>query len=126
MSETSLYPTVKRFLEEAAFQVKGEVRDCDVVTVRDGQPRRLTIVGMKLGFSLDLLLQAIDRMRAADEVWLAVPATRRGRDRDRRVHRLSRLLGLGLMAVGLRYWPSPDLTGSGLINAGACGCLASM
>ena len=38
-------------------------------------------------------------MRAADEVWLAVPATRRGRDRDPRVHCLCRLLGFGLMAV---------------------------
>ena len=54
---------------------------------------------MKLGFTLDLLLQVIDRMRAADEVWPAVPATRRGRDRDPRVHRLCRLLGFGLMAV---------------------------
>jgi len=44
-------------------------------------------------------LQATDRMRAADEVWLAVPATRRGRDRDPRVHRLCRLIGFGLMAV---------------------------
>jgi hypothetical protein len=54
---------------------------------------------MKLGFTLDLLLQAVDRMRAGDEVWLAVPATRRGRDRDPRVQRLCRLIGLGLMAV---------------------------
>ena len=38
-------------------------------------------------------------MRVADEVWLAVPATRRGRDRDPRLHRLCRLIGLGLMAV---------------------------
>jgi len=57
----------------------------------------LAIVEMKLGFSLDLLLQAVDHMRAADEVWLAVPATRR--DRDPRVRRLCRLLGLGMMAV---------------------------
>jgi hypothetical protein len=54
---------------------------------------------MKLGFTLELLLQAVDRMRAADEIWLAVPATGRGRDRDPRVHRLCRLIGLGLMAV---------------------------
>ena len=121
MSETSLYPAVKRFLEEAGFQVKGEVRDCDVVAVQDGEPLRLTIVEMKLGFSLNLLLQAIDRMRAADEVWLAVPPTRRGRDRDWRVHRLCRLLGLGLMAVNATrdrvevlaepgpYRPRPDI-----------------
>ena len=54
---------------------------------------------MKLGLNLDRLLQAVDRMRVADEIWLAVPATRRGRDRDQRVHRLCRLIGLGLMAV---------------------------
>jgi len=99
MLETALYPTVKRFLESAGFQVKGEVDGCDVVAVRDGEPQRLAIAEMKLGFNLPLLLQAVDRMRAADEVWLVVPATRRGRDRDPRVHRLCRLIGFGLMAV---------------------------
>jgi hypothetical protein len=99
MPETALYPTVKRFLEAAGFQVKGEVGRCDAVAVRAGEPLRLAIVEMKLGFSLELLLQAVDRLRAADEVWLAVPATRRGRDRDRRVHRLCRLIGIGLMAI---------------------------
>ena len=99
MLETTLYPIVKGFLEELAFQVKGEVNGCDIVAVRDGQRLRLAIVEMKRGFNLDLLLQAVDRMRAADEVWLAVPATRRGRDRDPCVHRLCRLIGLGLMAV---------------------------
>ena len=102
MLETALYPTVKRFLEAAGFQVKGEIRGCDIVAVHDGEaPQRLAIVEMKLGFNLDLLLQAVDRMRMADEVWLAVPATGRGRDRDPRVHRLCRLVGLGLMAVNV-------------------------
>ena len=99
MPETALYPTVKRFLEAAGLRVKRELKGCDVVAVRDGEPMQLTIVEMKLGFSLELLLQAVDIMRAADEVWLAVPASRRGRDRDRRVHRLCRLIGFGLMAV---------------------------
>lgn len=99
MPETSLYPAVKRFLESAGFHVKGEVHGCDAVAVRDGEPLRLTVVELKLGFTLDLLLQAVDRLQLADEVWLAVPATRRGRDRDRRVHRLCRLLGVGLIAV---------------------------
>jgi hypothetical protein len=99
MSEVSLYPAVKRFLESAGFDVKGEVKGCDIVAVRTGEKSTLAIVEMKLGFTLELLLQATDRMRAADEIWLAVPATRRGRDRDARVHRLCRLLGFGLMAV---------------------------
>ena len=84
MPETSLYPAVKRFLEAASFDVKGEVKGCDIVAVRAGEGLTLTIVEMKLGVTLDLLLQVTDRMRAADEVWLAVPATRRGRDRDPR------------------------------------------
>ena len=102
MPETSLYPVVKRFLEEAGFTVKGEVLGCDAVAVRDSEPLRLAVVEMKLGFNLELLLQAMDRMRIADEVWLAVPATRRGRDRDPRLHRLCRVIGFGLMAINLR------------------------
>lgn len=99
MPEVSLYPAVKRFLEAAGFEVKGEVNGCDAVAVRSDASQTLAIVEMKLGFNLELLLQAVDRMRAADEVWLAVPATQRGRDRDRRVHRLCRLIGFGLLAV---------------------------
>jgi hypothetical protein len=90
---------VKRFLEAAGFEVKGEVCGCDVVAVRGAEPPLLAIVELKRGFSLELLLQAVDRMRPADEVWLAVPLTRRGRDRDPRVRRLCRLIGIGLMAV---------------------------
>lgn len=101
MLEISLYPAVKRFLEAAGFDVKGEVKGCDIVAVRPGEAVTVTIVEMKLGLSLELLLQVTDRMRVADEVWLAVPATKRGRDRDRRVHRLCRLLGVGLLAVGV-------------------------
>ena len=127
MPETSLYPAVKRFLEAASFDVKGEVKDCDIVAVRAGEGLTLTIVEMKLGVTLDLLLQVTDRMRAADEVWLAVPATRRGRDRDPRVHRLCRLLGFGLMAgipraIGWRCWSSRARISQGGIIADADNC----
>jgi hypothetical protein len=46
--ETSLYPAVKRFLEAASFDVKGEVKGCDIVAVRAGEGLTLTIVEMKL------------------------------------------------------------------------------
>lgn len=58
MAETALYPAVKRFLEAAGSEVKGEVNGCDVVAVRDAEPVRLAIVEMKRGFNLELLLQA--------------------------------------------------------------------
>ena len=99
-AETAMYAAVKRFLEGQGFDAKGEVIGCDIVAVRPGEPPMLVICELKLQFNLDLLLQAADRMTLADAVWLAVPRTRRGRDRDRRVVRLCRLLGLGLLAVG--------------------------
>ncbi len=61
MLKTSLHPAVKQFLESAGFHVKSEVSGCDVVAVRDGQTERLTVVEMKRGFNLDLLLQAVER-----------------------------------------------------------------
>ena len=103
MSETSLYPAVKRFLEAAGFDVKGEVKDCDIVAARAGEGLTLTIVEMKLGFTLDLLLQVTDRMRAADEVWLAVPATRRGRDRDDPCGRLAVASGVSDTEITLIF-----------------------
>lgn len=103
MSEAALYPAVKRFLESQGYDVKGEVAHCDVVGVKLGEPTRLVIAELKLGLSLDLVLQGVDRMAGADEVWLAVKATRRGRDRDARARKLCRLLGFGLLAVHPRY-----------------------
>jgi hypothetical protein len=96
--ETSLYAAVKRHLEALGFEPKGEICGCDIVAIR-AAPELLVIVEMKLAFTLELLLQAVDRVRVADEVWLAVRASTRGRDRDGRVHKLCRLLGFGLLRV---------------------------
>ncbi|WP_270934243.1 DUF2161 family putative PD-(D/E)XK-type phosphodiesterase [Falsiroseomonas oryzae] len=97
--ETSLYAAVKRHLEGLGLDAKGEVMGCDVVAMRAGDPPVLVIAEMKAGLTLELVLQGVDRAAASDEVWLAVRATRRGRDRDRRAHRLCRMLGFGLLAV---------------------------
>jgi len=92
--EIDLYPPVKAFLEAQGFEVKGEVGGCDVVAVRAGEPP--VIVELKLGFTLGLVLQAIDRLRAADTVYVAVPADA---VRRRGIRPLCRRLGLGLLVV---------------------------
>jgi hypothetical protein len=99
--ESSLYLPVKRFLEKLGFEVKGEVRGCDLVALREGEPPAVVIGELKLTFTLDLVLQAVDRTPACDEIWLAVRASRRGRGRegDPRVKKLCRFLGFGLLAV---------------------------
>lgn len=99
--ETTLYLPVKRFLERLGFEVKGEVCGCDVVALDQGVPTAVVIAELKLAFTLELVLQAVDRLPACDEVWLAVRASRRGRGRegDPRVRKLCRLLGFGLVSV---------------------------
>jgi hypothetical protein len=99
--ESSLYLPVKRFLEGLGFEAKGEICGCDLVALRQGEPVAVVIGELKLTFTLDLVLQAVDRTTACDEIWLAVRASRRGRGRetDARVKRLCRLLGFGLLSV---------------------------
>ena len=99
--ESSLYLPVKRFLEKLGFEVKGEICGCDLVALDGGSPTAVVIGELKLTFTLELVLQAVDRFPVCDEVWLAVRMSRRGRGRegDPRVRKLCRLLGLGLVAV---------------------------
>ena len=98
-AETSLYQAVKAHLERLGYTAKGEICGCDIVALKPGEPPFLVITELKMAFTLDLVLQGVERSAAADEVWLAVRASRHGRDRDRRVHKLCRLLGFGLLGV---------------------------
>ena len=98
--ETTLYAPVKRYLEALGFTVKGEVCGCDLVALRGNEPPIVVIGELKLAFSLELVLQGVNRTAACDEVWLAVRAAgRAGRVRDPRVHKLCRFLGFGLLGV---------------------------
>lgn len=83
--------------------MKGEIGGCDLVAIRGDEPKMLVIGELKLRFSLDLVLQGVDRASCCDEVWLAVRGSaRRGRERDPRVRQLCRRLGFGLLTVSSR------------------------
>jgi hypothetical protein len=99
--ETALYLPVKRFLEQLGFTVKGEVGGCDLVALSSDDPPIVVIGELKLSFNLELVLQAVDRAGACDEVWLAakLSATGKGRESDARYRNLCRRLGFGMLAV---------------------------
>src|SRR5947209_18994358 len=99
--ETALYPPVKRFLERLGFTVKGEVGGCDLVALSGDEPPLVVIGELKLSFNLELLLQAVDRAGACDEVWLAarMSARGKGRESDARYRNLCRRLGFGMLGV---------------------------
>jgi hypothetical protein len=102
--ETALYLPVKRFLEKLGFTVKGEVRGCDLVALSGGDPPIVVIGELKLSFNLELVLQAVDRAAAADEVWLAAKMSinGKGRESDARYRNLCRRLGFGMLGVTAR------------------------
>jgi hypothetical protein len=91
--ESDLYPPVKALLEGQGYCVKGEVRGCDVLGVRDDAT---VIVELKKAFGLGLVLQGVNRLGLSDTVYLAVGVWPRNM---RDVRKLCRRLGLGLMVV---------------------------
>ena len=99
LRESDLYGPVRDYLEGLGYQVKGEVKDCDIAAVRDGE---LIVVELKRGFTLELIYQAMDRQRVADGVYVAVPLPRRGyrAPHIRDMESLCRRLELGLIYVG--------------------------
>lgn len=102
-AETELYAPVKAFLEAQGYEVKAEVQGCDIVAVRGDEPP--LIVELKKRFSLELLLQGVDRLSLTDLVYLAVPQPGRRASGpspyDSDVRKLCRRLGLGLLIVDL-------------------------
>ncbi|QRY66042.1 hypothetical protein JVX98_02835 (plasmid) [Ensifer sp. PDNC004] len=99
--ETTLYQPIKSFLETRGYSVKGEIGGCDIVALSDDEPPLVVVCELKLSFNLELILQAVDRATAGDEVWVAarVSAKGKGRESDRRFRDLCRRLGFGMLAV---------------------------
>lgn len=99
--ETALYLPIKGFLEAAGYSVKGEIAGCDLVGLSPDEPPVVVICELKLSFNLELILQAVDRAAASDEVWIAarVSAKGKGRESDGRYRNLCRRLGFGMLSV---------------------------
>ena len=101
MAEVDLYGPIKQFLESQGYAVKGEIRACDIVAVRGGEGP--VVVELKERLNLALLLQAVDRLRVSDAVYVAFRIGKghsaSWRSRRKQVTSLLRRLGLGLLTV---------------------------
>ena len=108
LRESDLYGPVRDYLEGLGYEVRGEVRSCDIAAVRDGE---LIVVELKTGFTLELIYQALDRQRFADGVYVAVPLPRRGYTdpRLKDMQSLCRRLELGLIFIGFTTKGVPQL-----------------
>lgn len=100
--EADLYLPVKKYLEAQGYAVKGEVGAVDVMAVRGKEPP--VLVELKLGFSLTLFHQGIDRLSVTDLVYVAVPE-KTGKATLKALKenvKLARRVGLGVLTVRLR------------------------
>jgi hypothetical protein len=95
MAETDLYLPVKRFLEAQGYTVKSEIKSCDVVAVRGDEPP--VIVELKVGLTLQLLYQAIDRLTVTEAVYIAIASPKRSVSSQ--ALKLCRRIGVGLISV---------------------------
>ncbi len=96
--ERDMYAPVKAFFQSQGWEVRAEVDGCDVAALRDG---RLMMAEMKLTLNLDVVLQAVERQRAANIVYIAVPGKRKAMrtQRWRGALELLKRLNIGLLVV---------------------------
>jgi hypothetical protein len=100
VKEIDLYNPVKLFLEGQGYEVKGEIRECDIMAVRRAEDP--VVVELKLAFSLDVLLQAVNRLSISSVVYVGIPsACRAFRKKRRHIIKLMRMLGIGLILVSI-------------------------
>lgn len=97
-SEEELYQPVKEFLVKCGYSVQAEVNSCDVCGTRENE---LVVVELKRGLTIDLLVQAAQRQKLSDIVYVAIPKPKkiiRTRKWQNILHLLRRL-ELGLLLV---------------------------
>jgi len=107
LCETDLARPLCNWLAGQGYTVRSEVRDCDIAAVRGDE---LLIVEMKKALNLPLILQAVQRQRMADSVYVAIPRPPnkwKWWKESRDVFHLLRRLELGLILVALGNCKGP-------------------
>jgi hypothetical protein len=100
LQESDLYQPIKNHLQTLGFEVKGEIKDCDIVAQ---QGEQLIIIELKLNLNITLLLQAVDRFSLADTVYIAIPKQcTLYKKQSKQVKKLIKRLGIGLMLVDIQ------------------------
>jgi len=101
LKESDLSDPVKNLFENLGYSVKSEVNNCDLMAVKEDE---ICIIELKLGFTIDLLLQSVKRQKISDLVYLAIPRPKKNyfSSRWRDIKYLTRRLELGLIFVSFR------------------------
>ncbi|MBT2700620.1 hypothetical protein J7E79_25105 [Bacillus sp. ISL-40] len=98
LQEIDLYKPIQTYFLREGYEVYGEVKDCDIVAVKDEE---LVVIELKLTLSVDLLIQAAKRQRITDKVYVAIPKPKHRLNSKRWTEKchLIRRLELGMIVV---------------------------
>lgn len=100
LQEKDLYLPIKAFLNNLKYEVKGEIKDCDIVAKKDDM---IIIIELKLTLNITLLLQAVERFTLTDTVYIAIPKQAFiFKKQSKQVKKLIARLGLGLIVVDMQ------------------------
>lgn len=98
--EEELFLPVKNFFENKGFSVKGEVKNCDIVALKDD----ITVIcELKTAFNLKLVYQVMDRKTISENVYAVIPRPEKGQNTKdfKNMVKLLKLLNVGLITVAL-------------------------
>ena len=97
MKESDLFEPVKNYLEAGGYKVRAEVKNCDITATKGDE---LIIIELKLSANLQLFIQATDRQRITDSVYVAIPKPSiRSKKHWKGIRHILRRLELGLIFV---------------------------
>lgn len=98
--EEDMYAPICDYLRSNGYDVRGEVKDCDITAYKD---EKLTVVELKKAFNLKLIYQAIDRQDFAQSVYIAIGRSNKGmRDTNfKSMVKLLKRLDIGLITVAM-------------------------
>lgn len=99
LKEADLYEPVKKLLIKQGYEVRGEVKNCDIVA-KNVETDEMIVVELKKSFNLKLLYQAMDRRSITNQVYVAIFRPKSYKDKNTmRMLQLLRELGIGLITV---------------------------
>ncbi len=100
-TESDLYEPIHGYLVKHGYTVRSEVLDCDITAVKGDD---LIVIELKKSFNASLLIQATQRQKITDSVYVAIPYPKEGirNKKWRRIQHLLKRLELGLLLVTLQ------------------------
>lgn len=113
IKESDLYEPVRQYLESKGYKVNGEIHSCDLVGQKEAE---LLVVELKKQLNLEVILQATERQKIAEIVYIAVlkPADFKKNAKYKRICHLLRRLEIGLMLVSFKTASSSKSISSGV------------